>query len=143
MPGRQSIASMVTRVSSTSCATTLPHSATTSVTRAAQPSSALAGGVISRRRRSLDSGTSLESSTTRFSCACLRGIIVASAVPVEFPGLKLVVDDARSWFARSRERFDLIQMSLIDTWAATGAGGFTLSENGLYTTEGWLTFLKH
>jgi hypothetical protein len=33
-------------------------------------------------------------------------------------------------------------MSLIDTWAATGAGAFTLSENGLYTTEAWQIFLQ-
>ena len=57
------------------------------------------------------------------------------------PGLKLRVDDARSWFAASRESFDLIQMSLIDTWAATGAGAFSLSENGLYTLEAWRAFL--
>jgi hypothetical protein len=58
------------------------------------------------------------------------------------PGLRLEVDDARSWFARSREQFDLIQMSLIDTWAATGAGAFTLSENGLYTVNGWKRFIS-
>ena len=58
------------------------------------------------------------------------------------PGLRLAVDDARSWFARSHEKFDLIQMSLIDTWAATGAGAFTLSENGLYTVNGWKRFLS-
>ena len=57
------------------------------------------------------------------------------------PGLKLHVDDARSWFASTRETFDLIQMSMIDTWAATGAGAFSLSENGLYTLEGWRTFI--
>ena len=33
-------------------------------------------------------------------------------------------------------------MSLIDTWAATGAGAFTLSENGLYTREGWRILLE-
>lgn len=58
------------------------------------------------------------------------------------PGLRLVVDDARSWFARSHEQFDLIQMSMIDTWAATGAGAFTLSENGLYTVDGWKRFIS-
>jgi hypothetical protein len=47
------------------------------------------------------------------------------------PGIRLVVDEARSWFARSAERFDLIQMSMIDTFAATGAGACSLSENGL------------
>jgi hypothetical protein len=58
-------------------------------------------------------------------------------------GMHLFVDEARSWFARSHDRFDLIQMSMIDTWAATGAGAFSLSENGLYTVEGWQTFLDH
>jgi hypothetical protein len=58
------------------------------------------------------------------------------------PGVKLVVDDARSWFAATNESFDLIQMSMIDTWAATGAGAFSLSENGLYTLQGWRAFTK-
>jgi MFS family permease len=58
------------------------------------------------------------------------------------PNLKMHVDDARSWFAATKEKFDLVQMSMIDTWAATGAGAFSLSENGLYTLEGWRAFLK-
>jgi hypothetical protein len=57
-------------------------------------------------------------------------------------GAKLIVDDARSWFAATEQSFDLIQMSMIDTWAATGAGAFTLSENGLYTLEGWRAFTR-
>jgi spermidine synthase len=57
-------------------------------------------------------------------------------------GVRLVVDEGRSWFARTSEKFDLIQMSLIDTWASTGSGAFTLSENGLYTTEAWKLFLN-
>jgi MFS family permease len=56
------------------------------------------------------------------------------------PNLKLHVDDARSWFDSTHEKFDLVQMSMIDTWASTGAGAFTLSENGLYTLQGWKTF---
>ena len=58
------------------------------------------------------------------------------------PGLTLHVDDARSWFAATDRSFDLIQMSMIDTWAATSAGAFTLSENGLYTLEGWRAFTR-
>src|SRR5882757_236626 len=56
-------------------------------------------------------------------------------------GVKFEVDEARSWFARTPRSFDVIQMSLIDTWAATGAGAFTLTENGLYTVEAWQRFL--
>jgi hypothetical protein len=61
----------------------------------------------------------------------------------DLQGTRLFVDEARSWFARSADRFDSIQMSLIDTWAATGAGAFSLSENGLYTLQGWRTFFDH
>ena len=58
------------------------------------------------------------------------------------PNLKLHVDDARSWFASTDQKFDLVQMSMIDTWAATGAGSYSLSENGLYTLEGWRAFIN-
>jgi hypothetical protein len=60
----------------------------------------------------------------------------------QLPGISFAVDEARSWFARADRSFDVIQMSLIDTWAATGAGAFTLSENGLYTVEAWRIFLE-
>lgn len=59
------------------------------------------------------------------------------------PDVTFVHDEARSYLTRSDKAFDVIQMSLIDTWAATGAGAFTLSENGLYTVEGWQIFLDH
>lgn len=57
-------------------------------------------------------------------------------------GVSFEVDEARSWFARTDDSFDIIQMSLIDTWAATGAGAFTLTENGLYTVEAWRIFMR-
>jgi len=57
------------------------------------------------------------------------------------PAVRLVNDEARSYIARTDERFDLIQVSLIDTWAATAAGAFTFTENALYTVEAWRTFL--
>ena len=59
------------------------------------------------------------------------------------PAVNIVTDEARSWFARAEGTYDLIQMSLIDTWAATGAGAFTLTEHGLYTVEAWRIFLDH
>jgi hypothetical protein len=61
----------------------------------------------------------------------------------DLQGVRLFVDEARSWFAKSTDHFDSIQMSLVDTWAATGAGAFSLSENGLYTLQGWRTFFDH
>lgn len=52
-------------------------------------------------------------------------------------GISIKNAEARSWFERTDKTFDVIQMSLVDTWAATGAGAFSLSENGLYTVQGW------
>ena len=57
--------------------------------------------------------------------------------------MRFVNDEARSFIARNDERFDVIQISLIDTWAATAAGAFVLSENSLYTVEAWDIFLSH
>jgi hypothetical protein len=59
------------------------------------------------------------------------------------PKVRFVNDEARSYVTRSRESFDIIQISLIDTWAATASGAFVLSENSLYTVEAWKTFLGH
>lgn len=56
------------------------------------------------------------------------------------PRVRFVNDEARSYIARTQERYDLIQISLIDTWAATAAGAFVLSENSLYTVEAWRLF---
>lgn len=53
----------------------------------------------------------------------------------------LVVDEARSYLSRAATRYSVIQMSLTDTWAGTGAGAFSLSENALYTVEAWQVFL--
>jgi hypothetical protein len=56
------------------------------------------------------------------------------------PRVTFVNDEARSYVARTDAPYDLIQISLIDTWAATAAGAFVLSENSLYTVEAWKLF---
>ncbi|MBN1901599.1 hypothetical protein JW926_09785, partial [Candidatus Sumerlaeota bacterium] len=57
------------------------------------------------------------------------------------PDVKLVKAEARSYLSSVSEKYSIIQMSLVDTWAATGAGAFSLSENSLYTLEAWDVFL--
>jgi hypothetical protein len=59
------------------------------------------------------------------------------------PGVRIAVDDARRFIAGSHERYDLIQASVIDTWAATTAGAFALSENSLYTCEAFQSYYEH
>jgi hypothetical protein len=53
------------------------------------------------------------------------------------------IDDGRSFVRRSSSKYDVIQASLVDTWAATAAGAYTLTENSLYTAEAFGEYLDH
>ncbi len=59
------------------------------------------------------------------------------------PNVTFVNDEARSYIARSHDTFNVIQISMIDTWAATTSGAFVFSENTLYTLEAWRSFIRH
>jgi len=59
------------------------------------------------------------------------------------PKVDIVIDDGRNAIRKSKKKFDIIQASLIDTWAATAAGAYTLSENSLYTVEAFVDYLEH
>ena len=58
------------------------------------------------------------------------------------PEVVLIHDEARHALQHRRQQYDVIRANLIDTWAATAAGGFVLAENGLYTVEAWHLFLS-
>lgn len=51
--------------------------------------------------------------------------------------------EGRSFLASSKEEYDIIQIPLIDSWAATLAGAFAMTENSLYTVEAFVTYLQH
>ena len=59
------------------------------------------------------------------------------------PRVRIAVDDGRSFVSRTSNRYDIIQASLVDTWAATAAGAYTLTENTLYTVEAFNDYLDH
>lgn len=59
------------------------------------------------------------------------------------PRVHVYVDEGRSFVRRSDERYASIQATLVDTWAASSSGAFTLSENNLYTQEAFEEFLNH
>ena len=59
------------------------------------------------------------------------------------PDVTLVVDEGRSFIRNSRDRYDIIQATMVDTWAATAAGAFALSENNLYTVEAFKDYASH
>ncbi|MBW2459663.1 MAG: hypothetical protein JRI68_34540, partial [Deltaproteobacteria bacterium] len=55
----------------------------------------------------------------------------------DLPGVHAIVGEARSVLTRTEQRYDLILLSMIDSWAATAAGAYALSENNLYTVEAY------
>ncbi|HEY6211031.1 MAG TPA: hypothetical protein VIW45_02045 [Vicinamibacterales bacterium] len=59
------------------------------------------------------------------------------------PRVRIFVDDGRSFVRRSADRYDVLQASLVDTWAATAAGAYTLTENTLYTSDAFGDYLDH
>jgi spermidine synthase len=61
----------------------------------------------------------------------------------EQPGVDLVVDEGRSFIRRSTERYDVIQGTMVDTWAATAGGALALTENYLYTVEAFRDYVDH
>jgi spermidine synthase len=61
----------------------------------------------------------------------------------ERPEVHIQVNDGRSFLRASAQRFDVVQMTLVDTWASTAAGAFALSENNLYTVEAFREYFEH
>lgn len=61
----------------------------------------------------------------------------------DYPNVMPKIDEARSFIANSKENYDFIQASLIDTWAATAAGAYVLTENNLYTKEAFIDYFNH
>ena len=53
------------------------------------------------------------------------------------------VTDGRSFVRNSQAQYDVIQMTLVDTWASTAAGAFALSENSLYTADAFREYFEH
>ena len=58
------------------------------------------------------------------------------------PGVEARVAEGRSELTRSEGGYDLIQISMIDSWSATAAGAYALSENNLYTVEAYELYLE-
>jgi hypothetical protein len=60
----------------------------------------------------------------------------------DLPGVRAIVGEGRSVLTRSPGGYDVIQISMIDSWAATAAGAYSLSENSLYTMEAYRLYFQ-
>src|SRR6202035_1590012 len=59
------------------------------------------------------------------------------------PDVHVHVEDGGGFVRRSSAKYQVIQATLVDTWASTAAGAFALSENNLYTTDAMRDYLNH
>jgi hypothetical protein len=59
------------------------------------------------------------------------------------PSVQIVVDEGRSALMRDKNRYDVVQMTGIDTWTALASGGYVMAENYLYTREAITSMYRH
>ena len=100
-----------------------------------------------------DVARALVSGSKSVTAVEINGIIADTVMRERFSGLSnglylrpevhLTVEDGRSFVRRSTDKFQVLQATLVDTWAATAAGAFALSENNLYTSDAFRDYLLH
>jgi hypothetical protein len=56
------------------------------------------------------------------------------------PDVSIQVEDGRHFLSTTKKSFDVIQLSMVDTSAATAAGAYALTENSVYTVEAFEEF---
>ncbi len=59
------------------------------------------------------------------------------------PDVHIEVEDGRSYLTRTTDKYNVISLPLVDTWASTAAGSLYLVENYLYTVEAFEEYLTH
>ena len=59
------------------------------------------------------------------------------------PNVDANVDEGRSFVSRSDDKYDIIYIPFVDTWASVSSGGLGVSENFLYTVEGFQEYYDH
>lgn len=100
-----------------------------------------------------DVARALYSGSTDVTAVEINGIIADTIMRERFsalsnnlylrPEVHLFVEDGRSFVRRSTDKYQVLQATLVDTWAATAAGAFSLSENNLYTSDAFRDYLQH
>lgn len=100
-----------------------------------------------------DIARALASGSKNISAVEINPIIANAIMRQRFPDLsrrlyfrpevRVFIADGRSFVRSSAEKYQVLQATLVDTWASTAAGAFALSENNLYTTDAFRDYLNH
>jgi predicted membrane-bound spermidine synthase len=67
----------------------------------------------------------------------------AGNIYTDHPKVNLVLEEGRSFIQRTGDRFDLIVLGWVDSWASVSSGGLSLTENYLYTKEAMRAYYDH
>jgi spermidine synthase len=59
------------------------------------------------------------------------------------PDVETVLSEGRNFVSRTNKKFDIILLGFVDSWASVASGGLSLSENYLYTAEGFRAYYDH
>jgi hypothetical protein len=100
-----------------------------------------------------DVARALYGGSTDVTAVEINGIIADTIMRERFAGLSnnlylrpeihVYREDGRSFVRRSNDKYQVLQATLVDTWAATAAGAFALSESNLYTSDAFRDYLLH
>src|SRR5438552_491739 len=98
--------------------------------------------VLTALRHGAGSVTAVE--VNRAVVDLMRGRYAAYGGAVYFdPRVRLVEDEARSFVRRSSDRYDLVVMTVVDSFAALSSGAYALTESYLYTEQAMADYLRH
>src|ERR1700732_5285013 len=87
---------------------------------------------------------SMQSSSTPNSYGLLKETYAARAGRLyDRPEVRVIVAEARGFIAGSGERYDLIELPLVDSFATAAAGTLSLAEGYIYTVEAFTAYLRH
>lgn len=59
------------------------------------------------------------------------------------PDVRVIVSEGRSFIHSDKNKYNVISLPLVDTWASTAAGNLVLVESNLYTVEAFEDYLSH
>jgi hypothetical protein len=66
-----------------------------------------------------------------------------SGRPYADPRVRIAIAEGRHFIASQPDSYDVIKISVTDSWAASARGAYTLNENYLYTLEALGDFMDH
>ncbi len=72
----------------------------------------------------------------------MQGLYAAYSHRLYFrPEVRIEVEEGRSFVRRSREKYQILQVTQLDTWDSTAAGTYALAENSFYTSDAFYDYL--